>query len=412
VATFDAHSHDAHLLWFLLRVLESPLPRPFVWASRHKGDHQMYLGLATPEEGSFFSTDHPFLLEQQDVVRSLRAQVAAAGPGYEPSPPNSVFVSPQGDALSPSFSDSAPDTERSADSPGFRVPDGMSQREFEIARAFAAQYEEQQRMRAQSAAPLMDALEQQASVPEESLRLDAADVFRHCMSGSLHEVRRFLEQGGYADTVYKSAYGWDVGPDYRHTKPNDGTNMLNYVATWSDVIGEAAPQLVDLLLKHGADLQRDDGLDQWFTPLHNAVANGAQAVIKVLLDAQPQAINLTTGDGRTPLHVLALCDDPTDRLASLGLLLQYNTELNFEEPFEGNTPLHVMAREGHSEVVIRLLEAGASKGAINHAGRTPLQEAQHFLRVLEHAGDPSTVTRRSQISETITIMEIDGLAVD
>ena len=54
----------------------------------------------------------------------------------------------------------------------------------------------------------------------------------------------FLEMGGHADTVYKSAYGWDVGPDFLFTKPNDGTTVLNYVATWSDVIGEAAVELV------------------------------------------------------------------------------------------------------------------------------------------------------------------------
>eukprot|EP00966_Prymnesium_polylepis_P140986 3255562-Prymnesium_polylepis.3 len=123
-------------------------------------------------------------------------------------------------------------------------------------------------------------------------------------------------------------------------------------------------------------------------------------------------VNLTTGDGRTPLHVLALCDDPADRMASLMLLIRYSGALAAAEPFEGNTPLHVMAREGHSEVCIRLLEAGAPKGAVNDASRTPLQEAQHALSTLEQEGNPNTVTRRSKLSETIANMEIAVLAID
>ena len=92
------------------------------------------------------------------------------------------------------------------------------------------------------------------------------------MSGSVGAVRKWLQQGGHADTVYQaraddisaiylgdlnrrfisalyisaiylgylsrqSAYGWDVGPDWLFTRPNDGATVLNYVATWTDVIG-------------------------------------------------------------------------------------------------------------------------------------------------------------------------------
>ena len=67
--------------------------------------------------------------------------------------------------------------------------------------------------------------------------LDASDVFQYCLSGAVAEVRKFLVHGGHVDTVYKSAYGWDVGADYAHARPNDGATPLNYVATWTDVIG-------------------------------------------------------------------------------------------------------------------------------------------------------------------------------
>ena len=37
----------------------------------------------------------------------------------------------------------------------------------------------------------------------------------------------------------------------------------------------------------------------------------------MMLRAQPAAVDITTGDGRTPLLVLALCEDATDRMATL-----------------------------------------------------------------------------------------------
>jgi len=422
VNAFDGRNHDGHLLWFLMRVLETPLPPPFVWSLRHKGDaSQPYLGVAS-EDGSVFNVDHMHLVEQQELAHKLRHQIAAAGGSYTPAPLQTAFVAPaesSRDSVSPgSEASSAPDTSRSDADGTFRMPEGLSQRDFEEALAAAASYDQQRQQSQQQpelGVPTPPGVEHQGSLAERSIadmHLDPADVFRHCMSGAVVEVRRFLEQGGHADTVYKEDYGWDVGPDWLFTKPNDGTTVLNYVATWTDVIGEKAPELVALLLRHGADLLRDDGLDQWFTPLHNAVANGAKDVIEVILSAKPDMVNLTTGDGRTPLHVLALCDDPADRMASLMLLIRYSGALAAAEPFEGNTPLHVMAREGHSEVCIRLLEAGAPKGAVNDASRTPLQEAQHALSTLEQEGNPNTVTRRSKLSETIANMEIAVLAID
>ena len=193
----------------------------------------------------------------------------------------------------------------------------------------------------------------------------------------------------------------------------------------SDVIGEPSVELVRLLLTHGADLQRDDAQELWFTPLHNAVANGAHALVAVMLESMPDAINLTTGDGRAPLHVLSLCDDADDRVATADVLLRPRGSnsggsggsnrtpralLNFHEPFYGNTPLHAHAKDGHSEVAIKLLEAGASHAELNEAGRTPLQEAMEELAALEAEGLAQTAMRRSRLANTISVMEIAVLA--
>ena len=129
-----------------------------------------------------------------------------------------------------------------------------------------------------------------------------------------------------------------------------------------------------------------------------------------MLSAQPDAIGLTTGDGRTPLHVLALCDDGNDRLVTLEVLLRHSPNTSFAEPFFGNTPLHVAAREGHSEVAIRLLEAGADGGIANEAGRTALDEARAELATLEAQADASTAARRSRLANTVMVMEIAAIA--
>ena len=39
---------------------------------------------------------------------------------------------------------------------------------------------------------------------ERIIAESAADVFRHCMSGSVGAVRKWLQQGGHADTVYQA----------------------------------------------------------------------------------------------------------------------------------------------------------------------------------------------------------------
>jgi len=408
---------ETHLLWFLVQALESPLPEPFQWAARSRlsspGEPYLIMFAEQPGGEGFETGNHPHLIELRRGADGLRQQLEANGGRPDFSQLRSPqFVAPDSSRSNPGSS--AEDSERgglstrrSSQGGNQTPPAGLSQREFEEALAAAA------------------VLERPASIPETPRNgqyeqegpLDAADVFRHCMSGNVQQVQRFLELGGHADTVYKSAYGWDVGPDVAFTKPSDGTTVLNYVATWSDIIGESnadAPvAIAKLLLTHNADLQRDDAQDLWFTPVHNATANGAHALVRAMLEHMAEAVNLTTGDGRAPLHVLALCDDSEDRLRTLEVLLQRRAgvelQLNFQEPFCGNTPLHVAAKEGHSEVVGRLLEAGASIALTNEAGRTPLEEAKEELRTLNADAQPN-VTRLSKLNETVSVMEIAAIA--
>ena len=55
--------------------------------------------------------------------------------------------------------------------------------------------------------------------------------------------------------------------------------------------------------------------------MHNAVANGASQLVDVLLSFKPSAIALTTGEGQSPLHVAALCQDTELRRQTVEVLL-------------------------------------------------------------------------------------------
>ncbi len=109
------------------------------------------------------------------------------------------------------------------------------------------------------------------------------------------------------------------------------------------------------------------------------------------------------------LHVLALCDDSNDRKATLELLLRYSPDDSFREPYQGNTPLHVFAREGFSEICVRLIEHSERPTVLlqsqNDMGNTPLQVATQELLILETEGDASTAKRRERLSDTVQVME-------
>ena len=85
-------------------------------------------------------------------------------------------------------------------------------------------------------------------------------------------------------------------------------------------------------------------------------------------------------------------------------------DLAFAEPYFGNTPLHSHAKEGHQDVVIRLLEAGAPAANTNQAGRTPVDELRADIDALDRETDPASVERRSKLHNTLQVMEISLIA--
>ena len=75
---------------------------------------------------------------------------------------------------------------------------------------------------------------------------------------------------------------------------------------------------------------------------------------------------------------------------------------------DGNTPMHLAAKEGQTEVVVGLIQVGANPSIRNFAGRTPIEEARAVLEALDNdlGRAHSTAIRRSRIAETVSAMEI------
>ena len=410
---------QAHLLWFLVQSIESPLPPPFSWVIRALTSNvdEPHLVMAAMEGAPIVDPTHPYVVELRNRASALVAQLTRNG-GV---PDFTGFQRPTATFTAPLNSD-RDDLSARSDSSSLHVPAElglMSAREYEEQLAAAAALLPQppvavSRPAAESSWTASGA----AHVADETF--DAGEIFQFCMAGKVGAVRRFLDRGGYADTVYKNDYGWKVGPEYMHTKPTDGMTILNYVCYFADEIDDAAPEIGRLLLEAGASLERDDCQDMWFTPLHNAVANGASRLVDVILTFKPSAIHLTTGDGRQPLHVAALCQDPELRRQTVEVLMRPRRDpqsditvrpnLAFTEPFLGNTALHVHAKQGFTETVVSLLEGGAPATKRNDAGRSALEEIAFELSQLERKNDPAMWREREQLQQTYVAMEISMAA--
>lgn len=129
------------------------------------------------------------------------------------------------------------------------------------------------------------------------------------------------------------------------------------------------PELVKLLLDHGADPNKDPGWNSR-SPLAQACYLGTPEIVNLLLvaGAAPDA----GGDGFTPLYFSAGKGDTQ----SLKLLLDAGASINLGCPgFEKRTALIEAAHEGHSETVAFLVSRGADVNQPDEKGVTPVKAA-------------------------------------
>jgi ankyrin len=135
--------------------------------------------------------------------------------------------------------------------------------------------------------------------------------------------------------------------------------LLEYGATFeysrsflpfSALLAAKSPEMVELLLDFGADLQRRDG---WrHTPLHFAAQSERLEVVRLMLDLWPLGVRAENRDCATPLHLAAA----SGSLEVVRLFVDRSPMGLWAGNLKLDTPLHVAARAGRPEVVKLLLE--------------------------------------------------------
>ena len=200
---------------------------------------------------------------------------------------------------------------------------------------------------------------------------EPSSIFTAAQIGDLARVKAFLEQGVNANAR---------GPK-RQT-------ALHIAAS------EGYKEVVELLLKHGADVNAgvgyhnetaavfalrghhsevvelliSNGADD-VSPLHLAVSAGDEAKARSLVEGGAD-VNKRTPCGMTPLHMIGM-----DLKDIAKLLIDNGADVNAKADWDW-IPLHSATEKGHKEIVELLISRGATVNAKDGGGYTPLWYAK------------------------------------
>jgi ankyrin repeat protein len=123
-----------------------------------------------------------------------------------------------------------------------------------------------------------------------------------------------------------------------------------------------------LLLEHGATVNLPN--NHSLSPLYVAAHNGSVEVLKTLLKAAPLA-SQETDPSRKPLWFAV----NRGHSEIVTLLIAAGADVNWPQPTDGGTSLHLAAQEGYTEIVKQLIAAGAKLDSAMKKGETPLHLA-------------------------------------
>jgi ankyrin repeat protein len=105
--------------------------------------------------------------------------------------------------------------------------------------------------------------------------------------------------------------------------------------------GAASSQIVQMLIKAGANPNMPYGSEYHYTPLIDAASLGQTGIMKILLD-EGADINATNNYGATPLHMAAGWHPE-----GINLLLTAGADANMRDAY-GSTPLNYAVRSGNT----------------------------------------------------------------
>ena len=129
-------------------------------------------------------------------------------------------------------------------------------------------------------------------------------------------------------------------------------------------VGEGRPEVVEYLLDNDAEVNATDRYGH--TPLDEALALDNMEMVALLENAG--------GEHSAGFHPTGA--DPTASGDTTSAPLTSNEQMLRARNKEGQTPLHLAAGRGETEIVVLLIEKGADIHAKDNNGRTPLQVAE------------------------------------
>ena len=149
-----------------------------------------------------------------------------------------------------------------------------------------------------------------------------------------------------------------------HVDPDQRDSSGHTPLMWAD------PEKARLLVRAGANVEARS--DNGTTPLLAAAASEPAGVVALLLEAGAK-IDARDREGRTVLHAAAtnLRRGVIEELVRAGAAPYVNAQM-----IDGRTPLLIAVRDGYTENVRSLLDAGADPNAEDGAGNTALQWAE------------------------------------
>lgn len=209
---------------------------------------------------------------------------------------------------------------------------------------------------------------------------------------TLDDVRNELDAGVDVNATDRS--GWTplhIAVAYRYTDivalllSRDADPSMRdhsgFDALWVSVIGDPPdPEIVALLLEHGADVNRINDQDvAKLTPLHYAMISDSgiatYETVRILLDYGADVGSASNIDD-TPLHFASSAASHD----VITLLLDQGANINANNR-HGETPLHRAAQSNNSQNVNVLLRRGANLHGRTISGQTPCEYAVEHHRL-------------------------------
>lgn len=147
--------------------------------------------------------------------------------------------------------------------------------------------------------------------------------------------------------------------------------------------GAAQPQVIDLLLNAGANIDAQDANGS--TALHHAVETDALPIVQTLV-VRKARLDVKNSSGKTPLHWAAY--DGHEAVAQF--LIEHGSDTNAADD-GGGTPLFDAILQSHDRIVALLVAKGARVNVKDVNNRTPMAMAQQVsnkqtIAVLQKAG--------------------------